>query len=207
MKRFLMASVALSLLVTPCFPQAREREEKKQESGRSREETKQKGETRSKDERRDDNNRNRDIIILSDPYPSWPGPFPRGRDYDRLHLPRLTFLRDGVGICTMSENSQSVEVLRRNIEVGATSPARAPRQGRLAYIAPSSGQPTLFTVGENLTRPHRLTNPKWGDADLPSWAPGDNSLVFVSHRDGNEELYTISAGGGTPPSANQPPRP
>jgi TolB protein len=197
MKGLLLSALALSLLASPAFPQAREREEKKQESGRSREETKQKSDSRSRDDRRD--RRDDDIIILSDPFPSWPGPFPwPGRGNNSTRLPRLTFLREGVGLCAMSENAQSAEVLRRNIEIGATSPARAPRRGRLAYVAPRDGQLALFTISDDLSRGHCLTNPKWGSADMPSWSPDDNALVFVSSRDGNEELYTISASGGTP---------
>ncbi len=200
MRGLLLSVLMLVLLAAPGFTQARDREEKKQDPGRSREETKQKEDSRSrddnKDRRRDDDDRGRDIIILSDPTPTWPWP---GRgEYRRVHTPRLTFTRDGVGLCSMSETGQSPEILRRNIEVGAQSPARAPRQGRLAYVAPVDGQLTLFTIGENLTRPHRLTSPRWGSADLPHWSPDDSEIVFVSNREGNDELYSIPASGGTP---------
>ena len=201
MTRVLLSALALAALAAPGLTQAREREEKKQDPARSREETKQKDDNRSRDESKDrhrDDDRGRDIIILSDPIPTWPGPWPGRSEYRSVRTPRLTFSRDGVGLCSVSENGQSPEVLRRNIEVGAQSPARAPRRGRLAYVAPVDNTLTLFTVGEDLTRAHRLTDPKWGDADLPAWSPDDAAIVFVSGRAGNDELYRIPASGGTP---------
>ncbi|WP_395141127.1 hypothetical protein [Armatimonas sp.] len=208
MKTLILTCLLLSVSVSAgAFAQARGREEKKQEEKKEeKKESRTREETKNRDDRNDrrdsdrDRDQGRDIIILTDPFPRWPGPFPRwpDRDYGRLRMPRLTFARDGVGLCAIGEGGEASEVLRRNITVGAQSPARAPRKGRLAYVAPVANQLTLFTVGENLTRSHQLTNPKWGDADLPAWAPDDNSLVFVSHRDNNNELYVIEAGGGTP---------
>lgn len=202
MKQLILALVSLTL-ATGAFAQARGREEKKQETGRS--ETRSREETKQRDDRNDrrddrDRDRGRDIIIINDPVPTWPMPFPwpGGRGPRLAPISRLTFVRDGVGLCLTGENGQEAQVLRRNIQLGAQSPARAPRKGRIAYVAPSENQLTLFTVADDLSRPKRLTEPKWGDADLPSWSPDDNSLVFVSQRDGNEELYTVPAGGGTP---------
>nr|WP_309684782.1 hypothetical protein [Armatimonas sp.] len=210
MKTLILTCLVLSVSAGS-FAQARGREEKKQEEKKEEKKKEEKNDSRTRedskhrDDHRDDNRgRDRDIIILTDPIP---GPFPRwpDRDYGRLRMPRLTFARDGVGICTIGEGGEAPEVLRRNIEVGAQSPTRAPRQGRLAYVAPYENKLTLFTVGDSLTRPHRLTNPKWGNADLPAWAPDDNSLVFVSHRDNNNELYVIEASGGTPRRLTQHP--
>ncbi|MBB6051420.1 PD40 domain-containing protein [Armatimonas rosea] len=205
MKKLLVTALALSVAST-AFAQARGREEKKQEEKPTKTETRSREETKQRDDRndrRDDRDRRdsgglRDIIILTNPIPRWPDSrWPR-QDYDRLHVPRLTFVRDGVGLCTTGEAGQEPLVLRRNITLGAQSPARAPRKGRLAYVAPVNNQLALFTIADNLTRSHQLTDPKWGDADLPTWSPDDNTIAFVSHRDGNDELYTVSAGGGRP---------
>lgn len=173
--------------------QARGREEKKQREDKS-------------DKREDWGNQRGgpDVIIINDPFPfpyPWPGPtrWPSGRREYRYRLkPTLTFVRDGVGLCMMAESDKEPEILRRNVERGAQSPSRAPEKGRIAYVAPVNGVLSLFTVGENLTRPHRLTDPRWGDADLPAWSPEGGTLVFVSHRDGNNELYTVGSGGGSP---------
>lgn len=167
---------------------------------RGREEQKQREQRADRSDKRRDERSGPDVVIVNDPFPfPFPYPWPGGRSAPRYRTqPTLTFARDGVGLCMMAERDSEPEVLRRNVERGAQSPTRSPGRGRIAYVAPVNGVLCLFTVGENLSRPHRLTDPRWGSVDLPAWSPDGKNLVFVSRRDGTDQLYTVGSGGGSP---------
>jgi hypothetical protein len=85
------------------------------------------------------------------------------------------------------------------------SPAWAPDGRDLAFASRRSGTSQIYALHLSFAgRPLRscgaevcrLTDDHWNDAS-PSWSPDGRELVFESNRSGAEQLYTVSAAGGT----------
>lgn len=79
------------------------------------------------------------------------------------------------------------------------TPAWSPDGSRMAYAdsSASTSEYDLFTARPDGTDPVRLTFSP-GDDGYPAWSPDGTRIAFVSHRDGNAEIYVVNADGSDP---------
>lgn len=76
------------------------------------------------------------------------------------------------------------------------TPPNLPGKGRLLYMRKESADDPwqLYLMNANGTNPHPITGSRLGEAH-PAWAPHGRSVVFVSEREGNEEIYIMRLDG------------
>jgi Tol biopolymer transport system component len=85
-------------------------------------------------------------------------------------------------------------------------PSWSPDSKKIAFMSDRESNPEIYVTlaphasagvnadGSNL---QRLTDNAGDDTD-PDWSPDGTRIVFVSNRDGNDELYLMSADGRDP---------
>jgi Tol biopolymer transport system component len=197
-------SLAVTLLVGPMMSLVLAAPPAAAQSGRNREEKNQTEPPR--EERRDDRPvivDNGPVIVTSPtpgPYPGrYPTPSPGPGYRARSVAPRIAFTSDRDGdpeIYIMFENGSELQRLtrRKGMDYGV---AFSPEKGRLAYIAAPPGKEfgTISFMNANASRPARLTPMVAREAKFPAWSPDDSTIVFVSEKDGNAEIYATDPSG------------
>jgi Tol biopolymer transport system component len=76
----------------------------------------------------------------------------------------------------------------------AAAPGAASGTTRLAFSADADGHPEIFVLDGAGGTPRRVTRSS-GSNKLPVFAPGGRTLIFVSDRTGNYELWRVGADG------------
>lgn len=74
----------------------------------------------------------------------------------------------------------------------------APNENQIAYVSTGDamGNTNIFTLSlrSSRSKPHNLTNNPYRNTS-PVWSPDGGQILFVSNRDGNDELYIMESDG------------
>lgn len=146
-------------------------------------------------------------------------------DRDGTHVRRLTQRRPGLHwpanapswspdgkrvAFTGTRDVFTVEVATRKLTrlthstqswIGAYTPAYSPDGATIAFARNTDAfNSDIFLMRSDGTQLHRLTqsqgtHTKLGEEHGPAWTPDGKTIVFVSNRDGNFELYSINDDG------------
>lgn len=84
-----------------------------------------------------------------------------------------------------------IDPLPENFEKNFSMPKKAPFSGRVAFTVKIAGYFRIFVLDIDSGRVKPLINGP-GNNFYPTWSPDGESIVFVSDRDGNREIYTAN---------------
>ena len=105
----------------------------------------------------------------------------------------------GQGVWLVDPDLEDQELSGQPSVLEATTPAWSPDGSRIAYghRADTTADYDLFTARPDGSDPVRLTRTT-GDDGHPTWSSDGARIAFVSHRDGNPEIYVVNADGSDP---------
>ena len=112
---------------------------------------------------------------------------------------RIAFVSDRTGdneIFTMNPDGSGATNLSRTPGFDDIDPAWSPNSQRIAFATTRDDNTTyeIYTMAADGSGQTRLTNNSADDAQ-PAWPPG--RIIFTSERDGNAEIYSMSATDGS----------
>lgn len=109
----------------------------------------------------------------------------------------------GNGLWTVAPGAQAQPV---PVPLPPSSPSWSPDSARLAFAATDAGLNTdVYTVDLATGEVVRLTEDPAADGE-PAWSPDGTRLAFTAARDGNPELYVMTADGVTETRVTADPR-
>lgn len=111
--------------------------------------------------------------------------FQTDRDGD---LDAYTMNPDGSAVTNRTSESDSADIL----------PAWSPDGTQLVIASdrtPGETDFDLFTMNVDGTGATNITNSTAGNVGWPDWSPDGGSILFVTRRDGNNEIYAIASDG------------
>ena len=123
-------------------------------------------------------------------------------------LPNLTTDRKTI-LFVSDRNESDREIYSMDIDgkivnrltesVGDDITPKASHNGeKIVFVSKRNGTYKLYTMNMDGTNQTRLAEEENNKKEhSPSWSPDDNQIVFVSERDGNEEIHIIDATGET----------
>lgn len=124
-------------------------------------------------------------------YPEWL-PDRGALVYTRIRGDRHELCR--IDLASSSVSSSSVSVLTSFPGLNAFA-CVSPRGDELLMTLSRDGNPEVYRLAVDGTRPRRLTSCRSTESS-PSWSPSGRRIAFVSDRGGSPQIYIMSAAGG-----------
>ena len=128
---------------------------------------------------------------------------PKDISENTLRSYRLWLNRQSAGIGdggeqkTLKKNTQNYYLIalraflkylqRRGVDA---HPMWSPDGKRIAFTSNRDGNPEIYLMNADGSRPRRITNHPERD-DHPGWHPDSKRIVFIGERDGDHDLYLI----------------